>query len=274
MEKPLFVPTNRHGTQRDAEVEVHWPLPPDDGGQGPGSDLAADSGSSLSLLDAGALLDNLAERIFVAEVVTPAAEPSGREGVVASERARLVRETAWSPRAAASFALDCADHVLSDAGSITLPSGASLEAIITAARAALEGDAEHGGVFHRFSRIAAGRRLRRSSEEVGDEAFALTIEHEAEDSEALDDPDFGVLASVREAVLTAVEAVQHGAVPHLVEADSSLYNMYPSSNRVPVHLSAKSCADRAREAAAGAGRSESEEREWQAQELLKALGEG
>ena len=212
MTDQLYVATDARGVQRFDELEVVWGLPE---GTTPGAET---SGAELELRDAATLIEELGERIFVAE-------PSGgedadpRPGVVRTSSARLIRETAWDTERAARLALDCAEHVLDEAATATLPGGATLAEVIAEARTVLERSSEHAeqrlGVL---ARLSAARRLRHHGDELGDAAFdTLHADTEAE-IEALDDPEWGTIAAVRDAVLGAVEAVRHLALPRYVEA--------------------------------------------------------
>lgn len=285
MTEQLYVPTSVHGHQHHDHV-TDWPLPStgDDGATVPGAEVVAEDAQSLTLLTLDALLERLDHRIFVAESTAGTAE--SHQGVASVASARLVRETAWDLRGAARFAVDCASHIIGEAASVAFPSGTTFAEILGAARESLEGEsAEHLGLIERFGRIATARRLQKSADEIAGQTWDLTIEDEARDLHALDDPAFDVLAAARDAVLSAVEALQHTAFPHLSNAQSSYYDRvegvktqggasyFPPTAFVPAAVAARDAAERARQAAAKAGGDESSEREWQAERLAEALGE-
>ncbi|MGH9296780.1 MAG: hypothetical protein ACRDZP_02240, partial [Acidimicrobiales bacterium] len=320
LREKLFVPTDAAGTQRHDGVSTPWPLPlpsgEDSGGSGgkafaPGEVIRAGEGESLALFDLEELVGELGQRIFVAEVVAELARDRPVEAVGMSvpavaratapvAAARLVSETAWSVKTAARFALDCVDHVLLDAASVRLPSGVSFADIVTAARSHLdEGGSDGGpgealGLVQRFSRLALARRLRRESDEVADLAFTLTVEDEAADLDAFDDPAFGAAAALRDAVLAAVEAIRHDAMPRMFEAESARYESealpgagggivgspwgsFVSGSRrgaVPAWVAARDAADRAREVVSDDEGSEAAraERAWQGDTLASHLG--
>lgn len=287
--RPLFVPTNASGEQRVGETAVSWPLPgPPGEGQAPGDPVDAEPGAPIELLDGDALLDRLEERIFTAEVLEA-------EGDTV-RRARLTKETGWNQKESARFALDCAEHVVGDWSRLRLPSGASLAEILAAAREAVErqgaATAEQQGLLQRLSRLALARRLRGLGRELGDLALQVTLEDEVADLDALDDPAWTAMASIRDAVLAAVEAVRHHVLPRLLERESEPDARHEGghpevlttpwgnlavgerSAAVPGWVAARDAAERARQAAADRGgtAAEEEERLWQAERLAQALG--
>lgn len=286
-----FVPTDARGTQLHGGEVTEWPLPADDegGATRPGALVEPAAGTKFELLDLDGLLDSLGERIFVAEL----SEQAGPNG---SPQARLVAETSWSIHGAARFALECAEHVLADPDGTKLPSGASLADILDAAHGYLDGSASDEGelgLLQRVSRLATARRLRHQSSEVADMAFDVTMEDEAKDLDALDDPAWSALASVRDAVLSAVEAIRHDALPWLFDVENKRYESeadatgseivgtpwgsYLGNRRtgvIPAWTAARDAADRARQAMADANGdvAGAEERAWQRGRLEVALG--
>jgi hypothetical protein len=280
-----FVATDRSGTQQIADRNVSWPLPTE---RGPGEVVEAEPGTSLALLGLDGMLEQLGERIFLAEALEEV-----ENGV---RRARLLRETSWTLTAAARFALDCAEHAVTDSSLLTLPSGASLGEILADARKALDTEAERGnGLVQRVSRLALARRLRHLGVDVGDMVYQRAIADQVADLDALDDPEWTSAASVRDAVLSAVEAIRHDALPWLFEAENRSYlateeggvsfglmptpwGAFSLSDKlgiVPAWLAARQAAERAREVAGSAGQKGSEtERKWQLERLGAALGLG
>jgi hypothetical protein len=300
----LYVPTDAKGVEYHLEAELLWPLPAAVPGQArpaPGewlhsSDVkAAPPVAGLPLFSLDGLLDELGERIFIAEIATSSGAESNLPGVVEVDSARLIDETAWNVKAAAHFALDCAEHVLADPASLKLGSGASVADVLRAAHSWLDSSEGDTSLLGRFSRIATARRLRRHSGEVGDLAFSVTLEDEASDVDALDDPDWTALAAARDAVLSAVEAIRHQAIPQLLEAENVRYEedggalqlaaepvstpwgSFVAGRRagiVPAWVAARDAAERARRAATDANGAEAgdEERAWQRLRLARALG--
>jgi hypothetical protein len=279
----FYVATDAEGAQHSDGLTTAWPLPVQvaDGAFEPGATLSASAESPLVLFRLEGLLDELAERIFVAEPMDGV--PSGSDAPsVPTGRGRLTSETSWTGRSAARFALDCSTHVLGDAASLCLPSGASLGDVVAAAGRWLDGPTDADGqLLGRISRITTARRLRRQGQEIGDLAFAITISDEGRDAEALDDPAFAALAAARDAVLAAVEAVRHSAFPHLSGADSAepdhgttlvdtpWGSLFVGHRSTPAWAAARDAAERARRA----GANEDDERAWQAGRLASALGE-
>ncbi len=285
-----FVPTDANGHQWVGDDETVWPLPTrsPDGSFEPGAAVTPDTGSPVVLLDLDGLLDDLGERIFVAEVVDAVG--------LAARGGRLVRETAWSLHEAARFALDCAEHVVMEPESFKLPSGPTLADVFRSARQYLDRDERRpgDGLLERMSRIALARRLRHLGDRVADLAFQITIEDEADDLEALDDPGWTATAAVREAVLSATEAIRHDAFPRLLESQNRRYEAdsavdlpselistpwgnFSAGNRagiVPAWVAARDAAERARQAVGDANEATAgaEERAWQRNRLAEALG--
>jgi phosphoglycolate phosphatase-like HAD superfamily hydrolase len=281
-----FVPTDSEGVQRTGDLTLRWPLPERraDGSFAPGEVVTPDVGRPVVLRDLGGLLEDLGERIFTAEAV-------------AKVGGRLLAETAWDLAAAARFALDCAERVVSDPGALKLASGPSLADVFAAARRYLDQEEAAGGdgLLERMSRLAQARRLRRMGHELADVVMSLALEDEREDLEALEDPEWDAAAAAREAVMSAAEAIRHSAVPRLGELRDRSYESERSradhpaeilstpwgnfargsgAGFVPAWVAAQDAAERAREAIADAGGAEAgaAERLWQLDRLRSALG--
>jgi hypothetical protein len=289
-----FVPTDRHGRQFHDGEETFWALPsPAEGAGGatitvPGTVKRPPASGEVTLLDLDGLLDGLGERIFVAT-------GSGLD-------AQLVSETAWSLSAAANFALDCAEHVSANAGSVALASGETLVDAIAAARKWLQdASGAETGLLGRMSRLATLRRLRHQAGEVGDAAFDasfdVVVDADGQDADIFDDPRWTAIAAVRDAVLAAVEAVRHEAFPHLTDASDDAseserregvqspptvvdtpwgaFRSTHTSAVVPAWVAATEAAERARQAVADAGgTAAATERGWQRDRLAQALRGG
>lgn len=278
-----FVATDEEGRQSHADEETVWSLPEPsvDGAPTPGRvTKAAPGGVRLLVLDE--LLDELGCRIFVADDST--GEP------------RLLHETAWSPLAAARFALDCAEHVVSGAGAPSTEVAETLTRVVGAARAWLDKSEEvEEGLLGRFSRLAVARRLRQEGDLVGELAFDFAVNAESAGVDVFEDPNWTATASTRDAVLAAVEAVrQHGA-PHLVQAENARYEEAGTSSSgavsatfttpwgpfhagvrggsVPFWTAAAEAAERARQSAGDASGADaaSMERAFQRETLLATL---
>lgn len=214
-----FVATDADGLQHHDGYRRRWSLPVREAnGWRPGDVVEADEHGAVVLLDAGELLDQLGECVFVAE---PAVQAGS---------ARLVAGTSWSEKQAASFALDCVEHILDivpGSADAELPDGGTLGAIIVSAREYLETGT--GSDVHRLgfvSRIAAARRLRRESTAIGDAAFTAAAQAEGQGVDIWSDPAWGTLAATRDAVLAAVEAVRHVAFPFLVDRETRRYEAH------------------------------------------------
>lgn len=284
-----FVPTDADGTQHLGDDIVSWPLPKElpGGLVAPGEAIVPEMGTPIVLRTLDGVLDDLGERIFVAEVV----DNDGPE----QHKARLVSETAWNLHEAARFALDCAEHATADPTSIRLPSGSTVAEIFSAARRSLdEGGDEASGLMQRISRLALARRLRRLGDDVADFALTLTSEDEAADLDALDDPDWSAVAAIRDAVLSATEAIRHDAFPRIFESGNRRYESDADMDEppqvittpwgeftagaragvVPAWIAARDAAERARQAVTDAGGEEAgaAERSWQVERLARGLG--
>jgi hypothetical protein len=282
-----FVATDADGLQHHDGHRRRWPLPVREGAVWqPGDVVEPDEHGAPVVLDAGQLLDQLGECVFVAE-------PAGDAGA-----ARLVAGTSWSEKEAAAFALDCVEHILEivpGSADAELPDGGTLGAIIASARQYLEtgtGDAHRLGFI---SRIAASRRLRRESTAIGDAAFTAATQAEGQGVDILSDPAWETLAAARDAVLAAVEAVRHVAFPFLADRETRRYEAH-EERRVaevdqvdtpwgrfavggagpkyaPSWVAARDAAERSRQAAAdlsGPAAGDAE-RSWQVGRLVERL---
>jgi hypothetical protein len=286
----LFVPTDRNGRQFHDGEETVWSFPSraEDGDGGtavPGAVKQPPASGQVVLLDLDGLLEELGERIFVAT-------GSGLSP-------KLVSETAWSLSAAANFALDCAEHVIANAGSVALASGETLADAIAAARRWLQdASGAETGLLARLSRLATLRRLRHQAGEVADAAFDVAIDAEAADEDIFDDPRWTAIAAVRDAVLAAIEAVRHDTFPHISDASSAAseserregvqspptvvdtpwgpFRSTHTSAVVPAWVAATEAAERARQAATDAAGADAtaSERAWQRDRLAQVLRGG
>jgi hypothetical protein len=284
-----FVATDSDGVQHHEGFRRQWPLPvPGADGWEPGAVVEPDEHGKPVVLDADALLDQLGERIFVAELVRD-------DGT-----ARLVGGTSWSEPAAAMFALDCVEHVLEivpGSAQAELPVGGTLGEIIASAREYLSTGAGTDTQRLGFvSRMAAARRLRHESTAIGDAAFAAAAHAEGEGVDIMSDPAWETLAAARDAVLAAVEAVRHVALPFLADRETRKYEAHEERRAAadvdevdtpwgrfavggggpryaPAWVSARDAAERSREAAADLEGSETgaTERSWQVKRLLERL---
>jgi len=280
-----YVATDSDGTQHHERSPRRWPLPErTDAGWVAGRAVAPDGSGAPVTLDADELLAKLGDRIFAAEVL-----PDGG--------ARLTAGTSWSEYQAACFALDCVEHLLPQVpgtGGAQLPTGDTLVGTVEAAKAYLAGETGRAERLGEIARLAASRRLRRDAEEIGDEALIEISRDEGDDLEAFDDPIWVTLAASRDAVLAAVEAVRHHAMPGLAEHESRHFEQLEEGKPVqgrlvespwgsmtiggapryaPGWAAARDAAERARQAvveengpAAGEG-----ERAWQVARLTELL---
>jgi hypothetical protein len=203
----FYVPVDSKGIEHSAvSGKTAWRLPAD------GAAHLTESDHLLVLRQPQALLDVLDEQIYRAE---PSSETEpGPDGTVAVSSARLVAKTHWGTEAATRFALDCATHILRDAGDVALPDGTPLAKVIDDARQVLDGIAseskDHLGYL---ARIRALRRLRRDRSEVAEVSFGLLIDDEARDIDALDDAAYASVIPVTDSVLAAIEALRHHVLP-------------------------------------------------------------
>ena len=124
-----------------------------------------DLGHPLVLRQPRALLEVLDEHIYLAE--SPKSVEIGSDGTASVPTRSLSAQTHWNAAAATRFALDCADHLLSEVGDVSLPDGTSLAKVTGDARQMLDGTAsdsmEHLG---RLARLRALRRLRHERAEI------------------------------------------------------------------------------------------------------------
>jgi hypothetical protein len=285
-----FVVTDSDGVQHHDGHRRQWPLPTK-GADGwvPGEVAEPDEHGRPSVFEVGELLEQLGERAFVAEVVD-----------AASGAARLLAPTAWSETIAANFALDCVEHLLSivpGSAEADLPGGGTLGAIIASARHYItEGGGTDTARLGLVARIAAARRLRRESTAIDDAAFTAATQAEGQGIDIWSDPAWETLAAARDAVLAAVEAVRHVALPFLAERETRKYEAREARKSaeideldtpwgrfavggagpryVPSWVSARDAAERSRQAAAdlaGAPGGEAE-RTWQLRRLVECLG--
>ncbi len=283
-----FVATDADGLQHHEGFRRQWHLPirQADGWQ-PGEAVEPDEHGAPVLVDAAELVQQLGECIFVAEAV-------GDSGA-----ARLVAGTSWSERSAATFALDCVEHILAavpGSADADLPGGGTLGEIIASARENLaSGTATDGHKLGHIARMATVRRLRQESEKIGDVAFTAAAQAEGEGVDILDDPAWETLAAARDAVLAAVEAVRHVAVPFVVDRETrkyerleehrtaevdavdtpwGLFQVGGGTKYAPCWAAARDAAERARQAAVDLSGPDAGETElsWQTGRLVELLG--
>jgi hypothetical protein len=304
----LYVTTGLDGVEHTASGDIVWQLP-DAAGAGGVSPTVAEA-PVLTLRNADALLEALGDRIFAAEPVDPdtvgdartaqatGAKP-GADGTLAVRAARLAAEMDWDPERAARFALDCVEHAVGANANVPLPHGRTIGGVIDEARRFLDrADADRG--LARLARLAAARRLRRTQETLGDVAFKTALSDEESNIDTLDDPAWTTIAALQEAVLAAVEALRHIALPRYAatresvaeELDGHEEQKSPRTGEVittpwgsiavgaehvasyePAAVCARDAADRARQAVtdrdgAAAGATE---RRWQVERLETVL---
>ena len=213
--------------------------------------------------------------------------------------ARLTSETSWGTAAAARFALECAAHALESAEETKLPDGTELSSIIDEARATLDRASTDGDERLGFlARLAAIRRLRKLGDEVSEAVLATMTTDLGEDVDALDDRAWTSLAACSEAVLAALEALRHVALPRYARSREEAVDEHPRGNppvNVPIVMTpwgpiglgaehqspyepawaeARDAAMRAREAAGdrGGDAAVKAERDFQAELLERILG--
>ncbi len=206
MDDRYYVVTDATGRARNGEMERHFELVE---GAGP------DEGGPVALVNVATLLTCLDEVIFEAEPLGATSEVSA--GTWHADDARLVRRTPWNTRSAASFALSCVEHVIGDERSVEIPGGQTLGAVLDDATRFLEqSGGEREGRLAKLSRLATARRLQRSGEHIGDLASGRLREDLADEIAITSDPEWTLLASTVDAVLAAVEALRHVALPNYV----------------------------------------------------------
>jgi hypothetical protein len=206
VDQSLYVPTDANGVEHAVTGKVTWKLPVEGVGQ------VTDLGHPLVLRQPSALLEVLDEHIYLAE--SPKGVKIGPDGTVSVPTARLDMQTHWNTAAATKFALDCADHLLSEVGDEALPDGTPLTKVIGDARQLLDGTAsdsmEHLG---RLARLGALRRLRHERTEITAASFDELDEDGRKEIEAFDDPEYAMIITVTDSVLAAIEALRHYVLP-------------------------------------------------------------
>jgi len=284
----LYVVTDADGQQHHDGRRRTWPLPARqaDGGWSAGAVVEPDDEGAPVLFDMDQLLEDLGQCIFVAERVAD------------TGAAHLCAGTSWSEKSAASFALDCVAHILQSvpgSAEAELPGGGTLGAIIASARGYLASGTGDDHKLGFVSRLATARRLRRDSTAIGDAAFAAAVHSEGENLDVLSDPAWETLAAARDAVLAAVEAVRHVALPFLVDRETRRYEAreehkavreeevdtpwgrFPvgggGAKYVPSWVAARDAAERARQAVTdlGGAPAGATERAWQVARLGELL---
>jgi len=204
--EPLYVPTDSKGIEHAATGEVAWQLPAGDVGQ------MTELGHPLVLRRPDALLDVLDERIYRVESLNDV--KIAIDGTAVVPAARLVTQTCWDTGLATRFALDCAEHILTDTGDVSLPDGTSLMMVIAYARHVLDGITSEGTQrLGYLARVRALRRLRHERAEVADLSLGLLVADEARDADALDDAAYATVIPITDSVLAAIEALRHHVLP-------------------------------------------------------------
>lgn len=278
-----YVATDEDGRQVHVDPAVTWPLPVvEDGEAVPGEAVTGD----LVLRAPRALLGELDRYVHLAEALGAAPGAPGEDGTWVVPAARLLATTGWDGPMAARFALDCAEHVLGDAGDLKLADGTPLSEALGKVREWLASAEADTGFTGRIRDLAIAWRMRRQGKAIGDVAFAAWTADLAAEVEAMDDPIWTAVAAARDAALAAVEAVQHARLPLLaaiegegyeaversVDQSKGLHRHAPAS-WVPYWVAAEDAAERARQAAAAAGGPElgAAELEWQGERLAVLL---
>jgi hypothetical protein len=206
VDQSLYVATDADGIEHSAAGQVAWKLPVGHEAQ------LTDLGHPLVLREPRALLEVLDERVYL---VTP---PEGVEiasnGTASVATARLTTRTPWNTAVATKFALDCADHLLSEVGDVSLPDGTSLAKVTADARQLLDGTAstsmEHLG---RLARLNALRRLRHEEGAINAVTLKELDDADQKDVDAFDDPAYATAITVTDSVLAAIEALRHFVLP-------------------------------------------------------------
>lgn len=206
MDEFLYVSTDANGVEHAATGRVVWTLPV------AGVSQVTDLGHPLVLRQTRALLEVLDERIYLAE--SPQHTEIGTDGTASVPTARLTTQTHWNAAAATMFALDCADHLLSEVGDVSLPDGTSLSKVTADARQMLDGTAsdsmEHLG---RLASLSALRRLRHERTEITAVSFDELDDAARKDIDAFDDPAYATIITITDSVLAAIEALRHYVLP-------------------------------------------------------------
>ncbi len=288
----LYVATSADGIEHAATGEIAWRLPDDEAGA-PGA--ATTEPNPLVLRRAAALLDALDENVYRAEALGEQKDLGDR---IETTSARLVAKTRWGTEVAARFAIDCAEHALEGTDHVALPDGEELTPILAGARLVLERDERGSDERLGFlARLAAVRRLRKVRDSLSDAVLASTARDLGDDLDVVDDPGWATLAAGQEAVLAALEAVRHVALPRYVRSREEAVDEHPDgqpptssplvitpwgpialgaehqSSYVAAWAAARDSAMRAREAAHDRGGDEggAAELAWQASRLEEIL---
>jgi hypothetical protein len=284
----LYVATDPEGLERRAGTQMVWPLPYLEARPFmPGRPVDHD----VVLLEPRGLLGLLDECIWRAEPLAGAAggADAAMAAVYAERRdapglehhvgARLLEPTAWDGFMAAGFALDCAERVVANAAGVSLPDGTSLADALGEVRSWLDSAEGKDGRVGKLHEIAIAHRLHREEKVIEGAAAKLA---EADAGAHLDtekDPVWTAVAAARDALLAAVEAVQHAVRPRHREREArhfeeSEHGEHSDTEKwLPFWIAADDAAERARQAAADAGGDEAgaAETEWQAARLAALL---
>ncbi len=289
MSQLRFVATDAHGVQHLVDHPRVWPLP---GPDSPGEIAHVHEGEHpLVLLGADALLEELGDRIFLAE------EADGG--------ALLVRELPWDLARTATFALDCAEHALSVLGvdgddELRLSDGTTLRELLDEARRYVESAGESDDRrLAALSRLALARRVAKDQQRVAALAMAAVSDDETTELDVIDDPRWAEFAALSSALLACAEVLRHLALPRYVAARERTYEIEgdeaPEAGEawvtpwgpvarvsghvptyVPAFVSARDAAERARQAVADSFGPEAAlaERDFQVARLSELLGLG
>jgi hypothetical protein len=288
----LYVATDPEGLERRAGTEFVWPLPYLEVSPCmPGKPVEHE----MALCEPSGLLGRLDECIWRAEPLAGekdaavAAAYSVRPEAIGVQHhvgARLLEPTAWDGFMAAGFALDCAEHVMANAADVTLSDGTRLADALHEVRAWLESAEGHESRLGKLHDIAIAHRIHREEKALEDAAATLAAKDERAHVDTASDPVWTAVAAARDALLAAVEAVQHAVRPRHREREARHYEATDHAGDemterwIPFWIAADDAAERARQAAVDAGGEDAgyAELEWQAARLgallLTPLPEG
>jgi hypothetical protein len=212
MTEILYVSMDAAGVEHAASGDITWALP-----RNVSQPTTTENPHGLVLRTTSALLDVLDEAIYRAEPVGGASPIV--DGTMAVASARLTSRAPWDTESATRFALACASHVLGDRSELKLPDGMTLGRIVADAQHMLD-DLGPQSVEHlsRMARLSELWRLHRERGELGELAIDLTLDDEAKDLDTFDDPVYETVAPVIDAVLAAIGALRHHALPRSEEA--------------------------------------------------------
>jgi hypothetical protein len=281
----LYVATDPDGLERRAGTGLAWPLPyletrPFMPGHPVGHDVV--------LLEPRGLLGRLDERIWRAEPLAGQADAAmaavyavreDAPGLQHHVGARLLEPTAWDGFMAAGFALDCAEHVVGNAAGVKLSDGTPLADALHEVRSWLESAGGPEGRAGKLHEIAVAHRLRREEKAIEGAVAQVAAAEASADVDREQDPTWAAVAAARDALLAAVEAVQHALMPRRREREARHFEATEHGEHsdaekwLPFWIAADDAAERARQAAADAGGADAAaaEADWQAARLAERL---